>query len=60
MTVRTPQELINRAAVLFPDEGDPRIAAAELRSFIADMADSFAFMSEITGAMPSCSSSTRN
>ena len=50
MTTRTRQELIDRAAVLFPDRGDPLIAASELRSFIADMADSFAFMSEVTGA----------
>ena len=51
MTVRTKQELIDRAAVLFPDAGDPRIAASELRSFIADLADSFAFAEAITGAM---------
>ena len=50
MTVRTKQELIDRAAVLFPDAGDPLIAADEQRSFIEDMADSFAFMTEITGA----------
>ena len=51
MTVRTKQELIAQAAVLFPDAGDPLIQASELRSFLADMADSFAFMSEVTGAM---------
>ena len=35
MAVRTKQELIDRAAVLFPDQGDPLIMADELRSFIA-------------------------
>ena len=51
MAVRNKQELIDRAAVLFPTEGDPLIQASELRSFIMDMVDSLAFMSEVTGAM---------
>ena len=51
MTVRTKQELIDRAAVLFPDQGDPLIMADELRSFIRDLVDSLAFTSQITGDM---------
>ena len=50
MTVRTKQELIDRAAVVFPDQGDPLIMAAELRSFILDLVDSLAFDSAVTGA----------
>ena len=50
MTIRTKQELIDRAAVLFPDAGDPLIAATELRSFIMDLVDSLAFDSAVTGA----------
>ena len=50
MTVRNKQELIDRAAVLFPDQGDPLIMADELRSFILDLVDSLAFRTQITGA----------
>ena len=50
MTARTKQALIDRAAVLFPDQGDPLIAAAELRSFIMDLVDSLAFTGSVTGA----------
>ena len=50
MTVRTKQELIDRAAVLFPDAGDPLIAASEMRSFILDIVDSLAFDTAVTGA----------
>ena len=51
MTARNRQELIDRAAVLFPTDGDPLIMASELRSFILDLVDSLAFDAEITGAM---------
>ena len=50
MTVRNRQELIDRAEVLFPTDGDPLIMASELRSFIMDLVDSLAFDAAVTGA----------
>ena len=50
MTVRTKADLENQNATLFPDAGDPRISASELRSFHQDLIDSFALASAVAGA----------